>query len=497
MIFTKEECEKWKKNPGINPRNNRKLKTDAKKGVYSNLVKDCGLLLKDMDANVDDTKPKVTNKESKDTNAVFTKEECKTWKKNPGINPRNNRKLKTDAKKGIYNQLVAICDILLKEDNDDKHDKEKEKNKPEQKSPNTQDNLEADRLRLIRAVRKAIKPILHKIDTTEMRIKYSEIINNYIKSLQPCLQQVEINGNQKLVLTDAASQPIVTFDKRIGSESVYGVAYLNTGKKFAKLLKFSCKVMQVTAANTREVAILKNMTKMVQNGISPNMPMTYKVLKCNLNCDMPLCPDMTKYSTTGYYVVINELANYDIQNWFKEVHTNEQYTSVIMQILFAIQAFHNMNHTHNDTHLGNFLVHKIKPGGYWHYKMKETDIYIPNCGYLLVLWDPGLARKFTKITEKVLNEQIKDFYKPIFLINSINIKDHYGYIKRGLKPIPQLIQNITAHLAKLTYNLRYTPEFYDTFNDMFKNNELNLPGVVVNAAPKEIINSKPYILCKK
>jgi predicted unusual protein kinase regulating ubiquinone biosynthesis (AarF/ABC1/UbiB family) len=41
-----------------------------------------------------------------------------------------------------------------------------------------------------------------------------------------------------------------------------------------------------------------------------------------------------------------------------------------------------MGFYHNDLHLGNFLIHKVKPGGFWHYKISDIDIYVKNMGYL-------------------------------------------------------------------------------------------------------------------
>lgn len=402
--------------------------------------------------------------------ASYTKEDCVIWKKDKLRNPRNKRKLNPDAKKGIYNQLTKICAILLKD-----HDSH---------APETDDNLEADRLRLIRAVRKAIKPILHKTDTTEMRVKYNNIISNYLKNVQPCVDETTVKVNnidtQKLTLTDANNDPLVIFDKRIGSESVYGVAYMNMGKRFANLLKFSCKLMSVTRDNTMETKILKEMTQLVINGVTPNLPLTYNILKCNTKCKIQLCPQVTR---SKYYVVMSELANCDIQNWFKEVYTYDEYMSVIMQLLISVQTFHNMGYIHNDTHLGNFLIHKIKPGGFWHYVYKsgnkDIDIYIPNTGYLAVIWDPGLANKKTNIyydTAHIKN----DMTRPLRLINVLGT--HEKYIELGLKPVPNSIQAVNTILI-------------NGLNNGLKIQQiLAIPGFIdTTKVTKElIINKKPY-----
>ena len=86
----------------------------------------------------------------------------------------------------------------------------------------------------------------------------------------------------------------------------------------------------------------------------------------------------------------------------KEVHSSIEYESVIFQIFIALHTFHiQTDHVHNDAHLGNFLYHKITKGGYWHYKYNDTDIYVPNTGYLVVIWDPGLAHKIVPNSEYI------------------------------------------------------------------------------------------------
>ena len=57
--------------------------------------------------------------------------------------------------------------------------------------------------------------------------------------------------------------------------------------------------------------------------------------------------------------------------------------------------FHkHINALHCDTHGGNFLYHKIKPGGYFHYNLYGKDYYLENIGFLWVIWDFGLINPF-------------------------------------------------------------------------------------------------------
>jgi hypothetical protein len=48
------------------------------------------------------------------------------------------------------------------------------------------------------------------------------------------------------------------------------------------------------------------------------------------------------------------------------------------------------------------LVHEIPAGGYWKYELSidsatKRTIYIPNTGYQIVLWDPGIVQKYVEV----------------------------------------------------------------------------------------------------
>jgi hypothetical protein len=63
-----------------------------------------------------------------------------------------------------------------------------------------------------------------------------------------------------------------------------------------------------------------------------------------------------------------------------------------------------------DAHWGNFLYHKIKPGGYIHYKIYDNDIYIKNMGYMWIIWDYMIKKKDDEeYKRKSVEELIKIF----------------------------------------------------------------------------------------
>lgn len=446
--ITKQDCDKWLADPQINPITNRKIIKDGP--TYKKLHKEC--------IPIEDRPIAITD--------------CEKWKKNPTHHPITNRKLNVVAKTGIYQQLLKLCDSKIPV------------GRPKSiKSIIINDNLEAKRNKLIDAIKKTIAPILHKGDNTEMRLQFAKIMTKYLIDIKPCLEKID----DKLCLLNKKNKNIIIyFDKRIGSESKYGVAYLNIGKGFAKLLKFSCKIMSSKIkGHKQEIELLEKMSNLVEKGISPNMPVVYKSLKCKKKCDIDLCPKTSKQN--GYYLVVNELANYDIQTWFIEKHSRDVYESVLIQLLFAIYSFHGLGFYHNDCHLANFLIHKIKPGGCWRYQINNKNIYVPNCGYLLVMWDPGMAEQLTD------GFFVIDYVRAFQLI--LKIDSHKTYIAKGLKPLPNdlLDYGVVPLINSFNFSSKNEQETMIDIIDRIDKQIIKFKSISVDGIPPTyLLNIKPY-----
>lgn len=89
----------------------------------------------------------------------------------------------------------------------------------------------------------------------------------------------------------------------------------------------------------------------------------------------------------------NEYINLsDFHTWSKQKHSNEIWFNALFQIMYALTALkRHFNMLHTDLHMGNVLVQKIKPGGYWIYKLDGVDYYVPNLGYIFLISDFGFA----------------------------------------------------------------------------------------------------------
>lgn len=434
--ISQKDCESWKLNPNVNPITKRKISPDGP--VFKRFSQIC-----------------------ENGKGQFTDKDCNAWKKNPTRNPVTGRKLRTDTKTGIYQQLVKLCGS---------------------KTTSATKDIEAMRTKLAQAIHKAIGPLLKKGDTTEARLRFAKVMQRYTANLQPCIQE----QNNKLWLLNKKKETLVYFDKQIGSKSVYGMAYMNMGKGLAKLLKFSCKLMSAgKKAHKQEVEILKLMSSVAERGESPNMPITYLAMKCTKACVHPGCPPVTQ--TGGYYVVINELASCDIQTWFQKKHDRSAYESIIMQLFLSIYTFHKLGFGHNDCHLGNFLIHEITPGGCWRYQVDGQNIYVPNKGYLLVMWDPGLATK-------LLDFRV-DYRRPLHLMSKIASIQKYIDMKMIPPPDDVIHGVLLPMITQIVFSTASEKQTISKVIGQIKNGSLKFESIVVDGTPPDyLLNVKPYLM---
>ena len=468
---------------------------------------------------------------AKEQSPQLSIEQCEELKKPPYINPLTKRKLNPSALNGMYKKLIKDCDEIEKglleiiKQNPMKQASTVQVAEPKASMLSASRMKKLKQLRLRMALRNALKPILNRMDTHDNRIYFAKVIRKYNKHILPCVQAsqerdntlalvqkntyvpVTANGSKQKSITKV--KEIIYFKKRIGTESAYGTAYMNTGRGIGRALKFSIKIMS-TKFNS-EVNLLLKMSKLAETKVSPNMPITYDFLLCTdvsatekANIDKKI-QNVTNIIKQGfYYVVLSELANGDMHDFFLTTHTSEIYESVILQVLISLSTFHSyIGYVHNDAHLGNFLFHKIPPGGYWHYVIEKkdfktkkvilTDMFVPNTGYLVVLWDPGVA-------QPIYNTPFIDYKRVLSLmtrINSINM-----YIDKGMKPIPShIFEPFNKIYSTMSFSYDnfgiYTPPFQyimDHKDKLFKHiyfDKKNLP------ATHTILNDKPYILHAK
>ena len=425
-----------------------------------------------------------------------TKKQCRRLVEEPGKNPITGRKLDPNAPNGLYRKMVNECKDVQKE----LDQLAKPKDAPYQPELEIDESTHKKilRLRLRNALRRALKPILNHKDSLENRVHYAKVVRTYLSHIQSCVRSSKQNPLKVALYEEKQGQlkETIYFDRRIGSESVYGTAYLNAGKGLARVLKFSIKIMSDKFKS--EVNLLKKMSQLAEKGISPNMPITYDVKQCIAPNDATLktnkgAIDLMKKGQ--YYVVLNELANGDTHDFFKFVYTDRDYESIITQMLFSLQAFHNLGYVHNDAHLGNFLWHKIEAGGFWQYQYGNTTIYVPNTGYLMVLWDPGLAKKPNKADGLYPNI---DHYRVLTLLARIPTSPFYQN-KKMIGISPTAFYPFDKVNRTILINLPYT-KFMDAFVEVLvklkRFHHIYYKTPTENTLPSNsvILNKKAYVL---
>ena len=465
--LTKELCDKWSENKNINP-------------ITLKKIKDTGLIYKTLKSKC----YKIVN------NFKLTKTICDKWNENKKINPITLRKIKNTG--NTYKQLEKKCSL-------------------------NQNNAALK-------IQKIFTPFIKRISSNIIdRINFFIIIRKYILSINKknknnCMRLYNYDKNTNLPIYRLGNKIIL--DKQIGSKSVYGIVYLahyqsniNNQNNLNKLNKFAIKVINYSKNNEIEYKVLKEVTKQVILFKCPHFPITYGLIKCDnkkirSKYDISIVneialsdinksknyPDLIRNNISLYYQ-INELASGDFNKYRVYYCNNEkQLLNSIAQIYISIMFFHkHINAFHNDAHAGNFLYHKIKPGGYFHYNIYGQDFYLENIGYLWVIWDFGLIEPFSN--SKLINKNKFGQYK-----KKLNISTDF------IRPIAKFIENSTnfnSLFIKSIYKIRLILDKYSkninissliNLNKELLNIMTNVIPTFTTIKPDNIINKKPYII---
>ena len=333
------------------------------------------------------------------------------------------------------------------------------------------------------------------------RVNYFLIIKKYLMSIKEKNNCVRLyNIDKKDIIYKIGNRIIL--DKQIGRISGNGIVYLSHfksnikyGNKYDKFNKFAVKITINDKYNLHELKILELLTKKVIEFKCPHFPICYGSLTCDNSIitsntsddysivkdkqdDITLFPELIN-KNKKILIQINELASGDLK-YYLEFIQNKNMLNTITQILLCIMFFHYYtNSYHNDCHTGNFLFHKIKPGGYFHYNIFGIDYYLENLGYLWVIWDFGLTDFYNS---KPINT---DYLRIIISI----LYDKKYYLNTEFEIIFNLITNIINK-----YNIIVdTNKIKDINIEILQYLLLNTSSFIT-IKPSNIINKKPYII---
>ena len=299
----------------------------------------------------------------------------------------------------------------------------------------------------------------------------------------------------------------IILKKEIGSGSTHGAIYLSSFRdKNNKLLKYVVKVSPISYKTPVEIKNNEMVSNAVIKNLCPHFPISYGYALCMKNNlrkssfkaskERGITHNKDKepkflLSDKDYYVYLNELASGDLRTFNLNIELNENRKiagNKIAQIFISLMFFYKTTGCyHCDAHDGNFLYHKIKEGGYYHYKIFGKDYYLPNLGYLWIVWDYEHAKS---LTDPISNHKVNlkmgyDFICIMpFLLTCCN-KDETTIIKK------KLFTPSETSLYNRIYNKRYFLIFLKSILDCLC--ELRYIYTSINSS-NELINKKPYII---
>lgn len=144
--------------------------------------------------------------------------------------------------------------------------------------------------------------------------------------------------------------------------------------------------------------------------------------------------------------------------------------NIIAQCFLSLLTFYKYtNLKHNDSHTGNFLYHKIKEQGYFHYNINNKDYYLKNKGYIIVIWDFGLSSNFDT-SKKVYS----DFKRLLTILSFIESDDIYMNEIKKIK-----FNNIKDMSSLKNFIIDFILKNVDTF---------------ITDKPSNIINKTPFMI---
>ena len=465
------------------------------------------------------------------TNRCIKKPNIKICPENKVLNPKTNRCIKICPENKVLNPKkpnIKIC--------------------PENKVINPKN---------INLFKKLFYPFINRINTNiNDRIKYNNLLNKILNIDETnenyCMRLYKKNANGTSIYIIGNK---IILKKQIGIESDNGAIFLSSFKdKYNKIYKYAIKCVVDNNANKKEIKLLKIVSNAVLNKKCPHFPILYSYIKCNnfLNFNIKSVSseiskeeieDIKNYpkiiqnnKKKSFYFLLNELANGDLKT-FLELFHNDYYLllNAFGQIYLSLMFYYQeTKHFHYDAHWGNFLYHKVKAGGYFHYNIFGNDYYIENYGFLWVIWDYGSSIEFKQskkefiyvdydfknIIKAFFNDNDNGWLSTNFLLNS-NFKNIIMKINKELfidtsKELLFEKQNkyhtnvilkykrTFNFYSKLPINNYTTPDEYEKFILYSPENINNIISFILNIFinnnviknktnyNSKIINEKPY-----
>lgn len=213
------------------------------------------------------------------------------------------------------------------------------------------------------------------------RIEYYNKLNDKIKDNSDCLTLARLQTqltNKNTFITTGGHSTIYKKTVNIDNDSI-DIAIKEQAED---------KMVNKKHIVWVEYGVLKKCNELVLKKVTQNLPLIY---------DMNICKNDNKI------IFYNELASGDFIDWLYDDHSEDEWMSFLFQFwcgLYVLQK--HVKLVHNDLRLGNVLYHKINKDKvninkdkvninkeYWKYTIDGIDYFIPNEGYVFIIWDFG------------------------------------------------------------------------------------------------------------
>jgi len=325
-------------------------------------------------------------------------------------------------------------------------------------------------------------PVNANIDS---RIKYYDLL---LKTLN--IDETK-NYCLKLYKYDANNNPIfrignkIVLKKQLQGDNAFDIKYLSGFRdKYNKIFKYVVKITFPTRITNIGISIFKKLTTAILNHKCPHFPILYTVLTCDKENhndssyikssnnkisktvidDLNNYPDIIRKKTNIF--ILYELPTGNLKSFLEKYYMDSLLLkNALVQIYLSLLFFYqetNCFHLSSDWY--NFLYHKVKPGGYFHYKIFGEDYYIENLGFLWVISEFEASKSFKLNNDNYSTiKTCTDLLKLTFAF--FNISD--DFIPEHIK-----ITNGWSELLPINYKLNdnFKTTIQNIYTDIFLNN---------------------------
>jgi len=260
--------------------------------------------------------------------------------------------------------------------------------------------------------------------------------------------------------------------------------------KNLKLFKFALQIDVNNTGSLHELAIYDKLTTAIINEECPHFPFYYTHYKCKQDdaAKISPMPITMKYSQHEKFIIIlTEFTNGNFADFIKEFyHNTPLIKNAIAQIFISLFFFYTkIKSFHKNACWHSFLYHKIKPGGFFHYKIFNKDYYIENLGYLWVISDFKLTIVFNPYTTITIDHDINKFNIE-FNNNKITEKLHQDVISFHEKLKSYHSSSFLLH----TYSATHMNKLISKLMSLL----VSLEFIHTSFFSSSVINKEPYII---